>query len=119
LWNFNVAEDPQSDARARATPFSREIGVQETRKLRARRVGANSTWSGLGMLGLIGWSVATPTLIGALLGTWIDKRRPGSHSWTLALLIGGLCIGCINAWHWMAKDEREINAGEGNGGPPP
>ncbi len=110
-----MAKDRQTDSRATDTPFSREIGVQETRKLRARRAGVHHVWSGLGMLGLIGWSVATPTLLGALLGTWIDKRRPGNHSWTLALLVGGLCIGCINAWHWMAKEEREIRAGEENG----
>jgi ATP synthase protein I len=110
-----MAEDPETDSHARGTPFSREIGVQETRKLRARRAGVHGVWSGLGMLGLIGWSVATPTLLGALLGTWIDKRRPGNHSWTLALLIGGLCIGCINAWHWVAKEEQEISAGEENG----
>jgi len=110
-----MAEESQSDSAAAGTPFSREIGMQERRKLRARRVGANSTWSGLGMLGLIGWSVATPTLIGALLGTWIDKRRPGNHSWTLALLIAGLCIGCMSAWRWVAREESEIRAGEDHG----
>jgi ATP synthase protein I len=110
-----MAEDQQSDSPANGAPFSREIGVQETRKLRARRAAVHGVWSGLGMLGLIGWSVATPTLLGALLGTWIDKRRPGNHSWTLALLIGGLCIGCMNAWRWMAREESEIRAGEDQG----
>jgi ATP synthase protein I len=110
-----MADDSQTDPHSSGSPFSREIGVQETRKLRARRAGVNGVWSGLGMLGLIGWSVATPTLLGALLGTWLDKRRPGNHSWTLALLIGGLCIGCMNAWYWMAREERQIRAGEENG----
>jgi ATP synthase protein I len=107
--------DPQS----RGTPFSREIGAQETRKLQARRAGVHDVWSGLGMLGLIGWSVATPTLLGALLGTWLDKRRPGNHSWTLALLIGGLCVGCVNAWHWLAKEEEQISAGADHEDPVP
>jgi ATP synthase protein I len=109
-----MAEDPETDPHSSAAPFSREIGVQEMRKLQARRAGVHGVWSGLGMLGLIGWSVATPTLLGALLGTWIDKRGPGNHSWTLALLIGGLCIGCINAWHWVAKEEQQISAGKEN-----
>jgi ATP synthase protein I len=110
-----MAEDHDTNSHAAGTAFSREIGVQETRKLRARRAGVHGVWSGFGMLGLIGWSVATPTLLGALLGTWIDKRHPGNHSWTLALLIGGLCIGCINAWHWVAKEEQEIGAAEEDG----
>ena len=113
-----MAEDPRTNPHSRGTPFSREIGVQATRKLRARRAAAHGVWSGLGMLGLIGWSVVTPTLLGALLGTWIDKRRPGIHSWTLALLISGLCIGSVNAWHWVVKEEKEIRADE-NGDPAP
>ena len=46
--------------------------------LKARRRGVPSVWSGFGMFGLIGWSVAAPTLLGVLLGTWLDKRRPGT-----------------------------------------
>jgi F1F0 ATPase subunit 2 len=39
------------------------------------------------MMGLIGWSVALPTVLGALLGLWLDKRHTGQHAWTLALLV--------------------------------
>ena len=62
----------------------------------------------LGM-GLIGWSVALPTLLGAALGLWLDKHYPGGHSWTLALLAAGLVLGCFNAWRWVAKEDREIH----------
>ena len=92
-------------------PFARSVGVQEARKLKANRTRAH-VWSGLGMMGLIGWSVAAPTLLGALLGLWLDKRHPGAHSWTLALLIAGLCIGCGNAWHWLVKEQNAIHRGE-------
>ena len=97
------------------TVFSREIGVKAARKLKARRNSTQGVWFGLGMMGLIGWSVVVPTLLGAALGIWLDNRHPGSHSWTLMLLIIGLAIGCLNAWHWVAKedqamrDEREDN----------
>jgi ATP synthase protein I len=37
-----------------------------------------TVWFGLGMMGLIGWSVAIPTLLGAALGLWLDKRHPGA-----------------------------------------
>jgi ATP synthase protein I len=62
------------------------------------------------MFGLIGWSVSVPTLVGALLGNWLDGHRPGAHSWTLSLLIAGLCVGCINAWYWVSKEAAEIHA---------
>ena len=65
-------------------------------------------WFGLGMMGLIGWSVVVPTLLGAALGIWLDKHHPGKHSWTLALLVAGLAIGCLNAWHWVAKEDKAM-----------
>jgi ATP synthase protein I len=60
------------------------------------------------MMGLIGWSVVVPTLLGALLGIWLDKSNPGSFSWTLSLLVIGLVIGCLNAWRWVTKEEKEM-----------
>jgi ATP synthase protein I len=81
-----------------------QIGAKEDRKLKARRNPAPGVWFGLGMMGLIGWSVSVPTLLGAALGLWLDKHHPGKHSWTLALLVAGLAIGCFNAWHWVANE---------------
>ncbi len=88
--------------------LSQEIGNKAARKLHARRHVAKTVWFGLGMMGLIGWSVAIPTLLGAMLGLWLDQHSPGGRSWTLALLVAGLCIGCFNAWHWVAKEEKAM-----------
>ena len=85
-----------------------EVGAQAARKLKARRSAGAGVWLGLGMMGLIGWSVTVPTLLGAALGLWLDKNHPGPRSWTLALLVAGLAIGCLNAWHWVAKEHRAI-----------
>lgn len=99
-----------SDERAGAASFIRKVGANETRKLRAQRRVTQTVWSGLGMMGLVGWSVAMPTVLGAALGIWLDKRYPGIHSWTLTLLIIGLTLGCLNAWYWVQKEDREIRA---------
>jgi ATP synthase protein I len=96
------------------TAFGREIGAMAARKLKARRNSKRVAWFGLGMMGLIGWSVAIPTLLGAAFGIWLDHRHPGSHSWTLILLIIGLVIGCLNAWHWVGKEEKEMQEDEEN-----
>jgi len=94
----------------RDTPskLGQEVGRKAARKLKAQRNAAPGIWFGLGMMGLIGWSVAIPTLLGAVLGIWLDKHYPGSHSWTLMLLIIGLAIGCLNAWHWIAREDKAI-----------
>ncbi len=96
--------DPPNDR----TDFAGQIGVKAARKLKARRNPKPGVWFGLGMMGLIGWSVTVPTLLGAALGIWLDKHYPGTHSWTLALLVVGLTIGCLNAWHWVANEEKAM-----------
>ena len=103
-----MTEEPQSELAKLKPSFSQEVGAKAARKLKARRKSAPGVWFGLGMMGLIGWSVVVPTLLGAALGIWLDRHHPGKHAWTLALLVAGLSIGCLNAWHWVAKEEKEI-----------
>lgn len=94
------------------TTLAAQIGAKAARKLAARRDPSDGIWFGLGMMGVIGWSVAIPTVLGAALGFWLDTRHPGSHSWTLALLVAGLAIGCLNAWHWVAKEDKAMRDGD-------
>ena len=89
--------------------LARRLAAKADRKLRARRDGAPGVWSGLGMMGLIGWSVVVPTVAGAALGIWLDSRYPGAHAWSLALLMAGLVLGCLNAWRWVAREDCAIH----------
>ncbi|MDQ1251275.1 MAG: synthase protein [Euryarchaeota archaeon] len=89
-------------------PLALRVGTKAERKLKAQRNVNRTVWLGLGMMGLIGWSVAIPTLIGAALGLWLDKNYPASFSWTLTMLIIGLFVGCLNAWHWVAREHKEM-----------
>lgn len=103
-----MTNEPQDKAEKPKASLSQEVGAKAARKLRARRNAGQGVWFGLGMMGLIGWSVVVPTLLGAALGIWLDQHYPGAHAWTLALLMAGLAIGCLNAWHWVAKENKEI-----------
>ena len=91
------------------TRLADQVGSKAARKLRARSDGTPGVWSGLGMMGLIGWSVVVPTLLGAALGIWLDAEYPGTHSWSLALLMAGLVLGCLNAWRWVARQDRAMH----------
>ena len=95
--------------------FASQVGAKAARKLKARRNPTAGVWLGLGMMGLIGWSVTVPTLLGAALGLWLDRRYPGGRSWTLALLVAGLLVGCLNAWHWVAKEGSAMQDEEEDG----
>ena len=89
--------------------FARKVGAKEPRKLRAQRRVMHTVWSGLGMMGLVGWSVVVPTLLGAAFGIWLDKRYPAAQSWMATFLLIGLAIGCLNAWHWVEKEGKAIS----------
>ncbi len=100
--------DERKNTAENGSTFAGQVGAKAARKLTARRNPTPGVWFGLGMMGLIGWSVVVPTLAGAALGMWLDTHHPGRHAWTLALMVAGLALGCLNAWHWVAKEDRAM-----------
>jgi ATP synthase protein I len=104
-----MGDDPINHSSKSETAFARQVAAKAARKLRAQRRERQGIWSGLGMSGFIGWSVAMPTLLGGMLGLWWDRRHPGTHSYALALLVVGLAIGCVNAWHWISREDKDIH----------
>ena len=89
--------------------FYETVDEKARRKERARRHRERSLWTSLGVMGVVGWTVAIPTLLGVLVGLWLDANWPASFSWTLTLLVGGLFIGCVGAWQWVSQEMDKIN----------
>lgn len=95
--------------------FSKNVNASANRRLSATQNAHKSVWFGLGMMGLIGWSIVVPTLLGAALGIWLDKNYEMHTSagfkinWTVALLMAGLSIGCFNAWNWVTKEDKAMH----------
>jgi ATP synthase protein I len=105
-----MTEAPSERAPRTEPTLAEQVGAKAARKLKAQRNRTTGVWSGLGMMGLIGWSVVIPTLLGAALGLWLDKHHGSSFSWTLALMVAGLALGCMNAWRWVAKEDEAMRA---------
>lgn len=82
------------------------IASKANRMAKARNKHQQSAWYGLGMFGLVGWSVAVPIVAGAALGVWIDAGWPSDTSWTLILILSGAALGCLNAWYWVQREGR-------------
>lgn len=85
--------------------FKQQVETKAERKLRARRE-KKSIWFALGMFGMVGWSVAIPTLLSIALGVWIDNHFQSRYSWTLMLLVVGVALGCLNAWYWINRESQ-------------
>jgi ATP synthase protein I len=94
---------PGSDDGQKTTPgWENQVAGKEARKIRGRRRKHYSIWFGLGYFGVIGWSIAIPTLIGIFTGVWIDRNFTSPYSWTLMLMLAGLMLGCLSAWYWIS-----------------
>jgi len=79
------------------------VSRQQARKIRARRERRRLVWFGLGAMGVVGWSVAIPTVLGVLAGHWLDSHHPGPVSWSLTLLVIGAALGGLSAWRWLRR----------------
>jgi ATP synthase protein I len=99
-----MPEPPEFEDRERA--FRHHVTARTERKRRARAED-RSVWFGLGMFGVVGWSVALPTVLGIMVGLWLDDRLDsGGTSWTLTFLGIGLGVGCLIAWQWVRREGR-------------
>lgn len=87
--------------------FAHRVRRQEQRRLDPNRQ-QRRLFFGLGMVGVVGWAVAIPMVGATLLGVWLDAHFPSRYSWSLMLLGAGLGLGCLNAWHWLQRERREI-----------
>ena len=81
----------------------RGVEAKQGRILRGRRQ-SKGDWSALTILGIVGWSVTVPTLVGTATGIWIDHHWPSRFPWTVTLLFAGLIMGCITAWQHLRED---------------
>jgi ATP synthase protein I len=76
---------------------------QRERRERAVREGRRSIGQDLAMIGVIGWTVVIPALLGILAGRWLDRRFDTGILWTLGLLVAGVTLGCALAWQRLNR----------------
>jgi ATP synthase protein I len=87
-------EQDHPDRNSLAEPVRR----RRARRERWRREGERPLGHNLAMIGVLGWLVVTPTLIGMFAGRWLDRAAESGIFWTVSLLFAGLCLGCWLAW---------------------
>lgn len=69
---------------------------------------AFSPTKGLAFLGALGWNIPIPTILGVMLGRWMDAHhKVASISWTLNFLLLGFVFGVICAWQWLKREGIE------------
>lgn len=73
------------------------------REKRAREEGEPSMMRFIGQIGLLGWIIVAPTLLGLFVGRWIDQKFGTGIFWSAPLLMLGVVAGSWSAWRWMHR----------------
>jgi ATP synthase protein I len=93
-----VEPDPESpDGMAAAVRRQRE------RRQRWLREGEPSVARFVGQIGVLGWVIVAPTLLGLFIGRWRDHTWGTGIFWSAPLLLLGVVIGFWSAWRWMHR----------------
>lgn len=82
-------------------PLVKGVRVRGERHRQWLREGDPSVARRLAQIGVLGWIIVTPMLIGIFVGRWLDRTFNSGLFCTGPLLTLGLALGCWSAWKWM------------------
>ena len=88
----------------RAETLRRVVSAKSERRIRSRERPNESIWAFMGTFGLVGWTVAVPTLAGLALGVFLDNRTDSERSFAITFLILGVAVGGATAWYWIRRE---------------
>ena len=96
---------PDSDPNDDRSPdgLTKAVREQRDRRERWRTEGEPSMMRFVGQIGVLGWIIVVPALIGLFIGRWIDHRFGTGIFWSAPLLLIGVTIGFWSAWRWMHR----------------
>lgn len=94
---------PEQDRGAEPDALVRGARLEGARALRWRHDNAPPVASRLAQIGVLGWMIVVPMLLGVFAGSWLDRRLHTGLFYTAPLLMLGTAAGCWWAWRWMQK----------------
>lgn len=92
---------PQQPEPGEEDPLVKGVRLRGERHRRWLREGDPSAARRLAQIGVLGWIIVTPMLIGLFAGRWLDERFNSGLFWTAPLLMLGVILGCWSAWKWI------------------
>jgi ATP synthase protein I len=79
------------------------VRKQQERRKQWLNEGEPSVARFVGQIGVLGWIIVAPTLIGLFIGRWLDHKLGTGIFLSAPLLLLGVVIGFWSAWRWMHK----------------
>ena len=101
---MNEPDEPNDSER-----IARAARQANLRERRGRDEPEPSLGSRLGQIGILGWSIVIPTLLGLVIGHWLDRHFGTGVFFSAPLLMIGAAFGMWSAWKWMHRQTRSKN----------
>jgi ATP synthase protein I len=91
--------------REQGSPNGMANAVRQRDRLqrRWRTEGEPSVMRFVGQIGVLGWIIVAPTVIGVFIGRWADRVIGTGIFWSATLLVVGVALGFWSAWRWMQR----------------
>ena len=96
-------EDPSTSGPSESNGMIDAIRKRRERRKAWLTEGETSLLRFAGQIGVLGWMIVTPTLIGLFIGHLIDRKLGTGIFWSAPLLMLGVVAGSWSAWRWMHK----------------
>ena len=98
-----VALEDQPDHRLQPEDRALPDAVERahTRRTQWLRSGEWPLGRALAMMGRFGWAIVIPTLLGVLVGRWLDRIFATGVMFTAALVMVGAAVGFWMVWNAM------------------
>lgn len=84
--------------------MQRAVRLREERRERGKKEGERPLWKNLSMIGALGWLIVTPTLLGVLVGRWLDNYFDTGIFFSGSLIFLGIAIGSHLAWQRVKEE---------------
>jgi ATP synthase protein I len=93
------AGSPKTEEETMATAARR----RSERRRRWSREGEPSLTRYVGQIGVLGWIIVLPILLGLFIGRWLDHRLGTGIFWSAPSMLVGVVVGGYAAWKWMQR----------------
>ena len=94
------------------------VRLRGQRRQRWLREGEPSVARRLAQIGVLGWIIVTPMLIGVFVGRWLDRTFDSGIFWTAPLLMLGLALGVLVGMEMDATPMSAVRANPRRRSPP-
>ncbi len=95
--------DPEDSNTADDDHMTAAVRKERQRRHEWQREGEPSMARYVGQIGVLGWIIVVPTLVGLFIGRWLDQRFGTGIFFSAPLLGLGVILGGWSAWQWMHK----------------